>query len=152
MIIIYTNEIVFLSYVMGSLGIDLFDIAHVKVGCIRVLKMYAFPILQIFNLNYRICTMWDLCGWGLITWFLAFLGLKYFSRGLWLIDCGDEGDEYPIIQFWKIANKQPKSPDFFYKMSKSGKTLYCKWIVLFIIERKFIYLQFFFEIPAHSAQ
>ena len=44
-------------YVMGSPGIDFFGIAHVKVGFIPVLKMYAIPMLEIFGLNYRICTM-----------------------------------------------------------------------------------------------
>ena len=42
---------------MGSPGIHLFGIAHVKVGFIPVLKMYALSILEIFDLNYRICTM-----------------------------------------------------------------------------------------------
>ena len=45
-------------YVMDSPGIDLFGISHVKVGFIPVLKMYALPILEIFDLNYWICTMW----------------------------------------------------------------------------------------------
>ena len=38
-------------YVMGSPGIDLFDIAHVKVGFIPVLEMYALPTLEIFDMN-----------------------------------------------------------------------------------------------------
>ena len=46
-------------YVMGSPGIDLFGISHVKVDLITVLKMYVLPMLEIFDLNYRICTM---CG------------------------------------------------------------------------------------------
>ena len=45
-------------YVMGSPGIDLFGISHVKVDLIPVLKMYVLPMLEIFDLNYRICTMW----------------------------------------------------------------------------------------------
>ena len=44
-------------YVMGSPGIDLFGISHVKVDLIPVLKMYVLPMLEIFDLNYRICTM-----------------------------------------------------------------------------------------------
>ena len=44
---------------MVSPGIDLFDIAHVKVGFIPVLKMHALPILEIFDLNNQICSMWD---------------------------------------------------------------------------------------------
>ena len=44
-------------YVMGSPGIDLFGISHVKVDFITVLKMYVLPMLEIFDLNYRICTM-----------------------------------------------------------------------------------------------
>ena len=40
---------------MGSPSIDLFGIAHVKVGFIPVLKIYALPILENFDLNYRIC-------------------------------------------------------------------------------------------------
>ena len=43
--------------VMGSPGIDLFGISHVKVDLIPVLKMYVLPMLEIFDLNYRICTM-----------------------------------------------------------------------------------------------
>ena len=43
---------------MGSLVIDLFGIAFVKVGFIQVLKMYALPILEIFYLNYRIRITW----------------------------------------------------------------------------------------------
>ena len=46
-------------YVMGSPRIDLFDISHVKVEVILVLKMYVLPMLEIFDLNYPICTM---CG------------------------------------------------------------------------------------------
>ena len=42
---------------MGSPGIDLFGISHVKVDLIPVLKMYVLPMLEIFDLNYRICTM-----------------------------------------------------------------------------------------------
>ena len=38
-------------YVMGSPGIDLFGIVHVKVGFIPVLHMYALPILGIFDLK-----------------------------------------------------------------------------------------------------
>ena len=45
-------------YVMGSPGIDLFGISHVKVDLILVLKMYVLPILEIFDQNYQICTMW----------------------------------------------------------------------------------------------
>ena len=44
-------------YVMGSPGIDLFGISHVKVDLITVLKMYVLPMLEIFDLNYPICTM-----------------------------------------------------------------------------------------------
>ena len=42
-------EIVFLKfYVMGSIRIDLFGIAHVKVEFIPVVKIYTIPILGIF--------------------------------------------------------------------------------------------------------
>ena len=44
-------------YVMGSPGIDLFGISHVKVEVILVLNMYVLPMLEIFDLNYPICTM-----------------------------------------------------------------------------------------------
>ena len=50
----------FKSYVMGSPGIDLFVIAHVKVGFIPVLKMYALQVLEIFDLNSRNCIMWPM--------------------------------------------------------------------------------------------
>ena len=42
---------------MGSPGIDLYGIAYVKVRFIPILKLYASPILEIFDLNYRICTI-----------------------------------------------------------------------------------------------
>ena len=37
-------------YVMGSPEIDLFDIAHVKVKFIPVLKIYTIPILKLKGL------------------------------------------------------------------------------------------------------
>ena len=44
-------------YVMGSPGIDLFGISHVKVDLNPVLIIYVLPMLEIFDLNYWICTM-----------------------------------------------------------------------------------------------
>ena len=55
---------------MGSPGIDLFGISHVKVDLIPVLKMYVLPMLEIFDLNYRICTM---CGIHVIAFILIFV-------------------------------------------------------------------------------
>ena len=40
---------------MGSPIIDLFGKAHMKVGFIPVILMYALPILESLDLNYRIC-------------------------------------------------------------------------------------------------
>ena len=58
-------------YVMGSPGNDLFGISHVKVDLIPVLKMCVLPMLEIFDLSYRICTMW----WVLI--FIPTLSTKF---------------------------------------------------------------------------
>ena len=44
---------------MGSLGIDLFGIAHVKVGLIRVFKMYA----NSRNLRSELRTEFVQCGY-----------------------------------------------------------------------------------------
>ena len=66
-------------YVKGSPRIDSFGIAHVKVGFIPVLKMYALSILEIFVLNYRICTIWKLIFITLIICVVSTCAMKKYD-------------------------------------------------------------------------